>query len=100
MLTGAGVLAARAGGGTRFLIPDVLVVAAGAVPPGAAGADPADVRLVVEVVSPSWVTHDQVTKRNLYAGLGIPHYWMVEQELELRVTILKLEGRPTESRPS
>ena len=61
-------------GGTRFLIPAVLVVAAGAVSPGAAGADPADVRLVVKVVSPSSVTHDHVTKRNLYAALGIPHY--------------------------
>ncbi len=41
---------------------------------------PADVRLVVEIVSPSTKTQDRVTKPVQYAEAGIPCYWRVEQE--------------------
>ena len=47
---GAGIHESRPRGETHFLVPDV--------------------RLVVEVVSPSSVTHDQVTKRDAYAALA------------------------------
>jgi Uma2 family endonuclease len=40
---------------------------------------PADVRLVVEIVSRSSVTFDRVTKPALYAEAGIPRYWRVER---------------------
>ena len=33
--------------------------------------------LVVEVISPSSVTRDQETKRDLYAKYEVPHYWLV-----------------------
>jgi Uma2 family endonuclease len=36
-----------------------------------------DTLLVVEVVSPGTVTTDLTDKRAEYAGLGIPHYWIV-----------------------
>lgn len=32
--------------------------------------------LVVEVISPSSERYDLVRKRNLYASLGVPHYWI------------------------
>ena len=33
---------------------------------------------VCEVLSPSTVAHDKITKRNLYARCGISHYWIVD----------------------
>jgi Uma2 family endonuclease len=34
--------------------------------------------LVVEVLSPSSVRYDSTTKRQLYAELRVPHYWIVD----------------------
>jgi Uma2 family endonuclease len=45
---------------------------------------PADVVLVVEVVSPDSIIRDRVRKPQLYAEAGIPHYWRVE----------KIDGEP------
>ncbi|WP_263166058.1 Uma2 family endonuclease [Streptomyces sp. SCSIO ZS0520] len=42
--------------------------------------DPADVRLVVEVVSPESAHRDRTVKLRKYAEAGIPHYWCVEDE--------------------
>jgi Uma2 family endonuclease len=58
--------------------PDVLVAATAALDKDMA--DPADVLLVVEVMSPSSVSNDRVSKPALYAGAGIPHYWRLELE--------------------
>ncbi len=33
--------------------------------------------LIVEVISPASTTHDQRTKRDIYARVGVPHYWIV-----------------------
>lgn len=41
---------------------------------------PADVRLVVEVVSPDSARRDRTVKPRAYAEAGIPHYWRVEDE--------------------
>lgn len=38
--------------------------------------------LVVEVLSPSTAELDRVTKAQLYARSGIPHYWLVDPERE------------------
>jgi Uma2 family endonuclease len=35
-------------------------------------------RLVIESVSLGHERHDRLTKRRIYAGFGIPHYWMVD----------------------
>jgi Uma2 family endonuclease len=66
--------------------PDVLVVRADAVE----GADqttfhPADVMLVVEVVSRDSEVRDRERKPQLYAAAGIPHFWRMENT----------SGRPT-----
>ncbi|GII53630.1 hypothetical protein Pth03_20190 [Planotetraspora thailandica] len=60
--------------------PDVLVVTA------EAAADnertfytAAEVRLVVEVVSPDSVDPDRKTKPQRYGEAGIPHFWRVEE---------------------
>lgn len=34
--------------------------------------------LVVEIASPSTVDIDRVTKRQLYARYGVPHFWLVD----------------------
>lgn len=62
--------------GSSVLIPDVVV--ARVQPPHTAVPAPADVLLVVEVVSPSSVTTDRASKPVLYAGGGIPAFWRVE----------------------
>ena len=85
--TGAGVH--RVSGTTRWLVPDTVVVRADAVARQPEYLAPEDVVVVVEVVSPSSVTHDRVTKRALYAEMGIEHYWIVEQVGALRLTALR-----------
>ncbi|OKI57969.1 hypothetical protein A6A27_06925 [Micromonospora sp. CB01531] len=45
---------------------------------GGAALDPADVLLVVEVISPNNAGRDLMLKRHEYAAAGIPRYWLVE----------------------
>ena len=47
------------------------------------GYDPDGVLLAVEVVSPSSVTLDRITKPAVYAEQGIPFYWRIEAEPRL-----------------
>lgn len=59
--------------------PDVMVVRAEAVKgPGQTTYLPADVALVVEVVSTESEIRDRRRKPELYAEAGIPHFWRVE----------------------
>lgn len=59
--------------------PDVMVVRAdGATGPEQTTYRPADVELVVEVVSPDSEKRDRERKPELYAQAGIPHFWRVE----------------------
>ncbi len=51
---------------------------------------PADVLLVVEVVSPSSVTTDRITKPAQYAAAGIPAYWRVEASAAVSLTAYTL----------
>jgi Uma2 family endonuclease len=60
------------------LIPDVLVVERAAFAGGAKMPDPAQVHLVVEIVSPSTTTTDRTLKPAKYAAAGIPHFWRLE----------------------
>ena len=68
--TGGGVLA-------TVRVPDLLVLRAECIGPDWR-IDPRDVALVVEVVSPSSVETDWVTKRGEYAAAGIPNYLIVD----------------------
>jgi Uma2 family endonuclease len=77
---------------TQYLVPDAMVIREEVMSRMPKYLGPEDVVLVVEVVSRSSVTHDRVTKRALYARMGIEHYWIVEQVPGLRVTALRLEG--------
>ena len=85
----AGVLVQN-GDAATYLVPDVLLVSAAALAADAKVLDPDDVLLAVEVVSPSTVTRDTVTKRTVYARLGIANYWLVDAATPGRVTALTL----------
>lgn len=50
-----------------------------------------NVRLAVEVLSPTNRATDLVTKRAEYAAAGIPSYWVVDPEVP-SLTVLQLEG--------
>lgn len=73
--------------------PDVVVLRAGAVD-DVPRLDPADVLLVVEVVSQSSVETDWVTKRREYARAGIPAYLVVDRHAGRLVLFDRIvEGR-------
>jgi len=60
-------------------IPDVLVATRDVVVANHSGIlDPADVALVVEIVSPGSRTIDRLTKPAVYARAGIASFWRVE----------------------
>ena len=61
-----------------YLIPDLVVIREEAISPHRDRALPADLVLVVEVVSPGSVSADRILKPAAYAGAGIPNYWRVE----------------------
>jgi Uma2 family endonuclease len=58
--------------------PDVLIFRS-EPHPDASRHDPADVALAVEVVSPDTAIEDRVVKPRVYAGAGIPEYWIVDR---------------------
>jgi len=64
--------------GRSMFIPDVSVVTAAVALAGVPLFKPSDVRLVVEIVSPSSVSMDRLLKPARYAEAGIPSYWRVE----------------------
>ncbi len=59
--------------------PDLLVATA-SYDPDRTWFAPADVELVVEVVSPESAYRDRTVKLRKYAEAGIPHYWRVEDD--------------------
>jgi len=80
--------------GHTMLIPDVSVVVKSAMR-GASLARPADVRLAVEIVSPSSVKMDRLLKPERYAAAGIPSYWRIEpggNDAELTIFVYELDG--------
>jgi Uma2 family endonuclease len=75
----------------RALIPDVLVITAPAAERNPHWFAPHEVALAVEIVSPSSVSFDRITKPALYAQAGIPSYWRVETAPELVVHCFALD---------
>ena len=94
VLPGAGV--AKVQGQTNYFEPDVVVVDRDAAPEGENKLDPRFVRLVIEIVSPSSRTIDEVLKRDAYAEMGLSNYWIVQPRK--RITAYELrEGRYVET---
>lgn len=74
------------------LIPDVLVVPSDVDIDELTVMDATDVVLIVEVVSSSSDHWDRVRKLEIYAGMGIPHYWLIDPGLQVTITTLLLDG--------
>jgi Uma2 family endonuclease len=64
--------------GRSVLAPDVVVVRAEAFEIPAVRLLPSDLRLAVEVMSPSSVRMDRLVKPSVYAEAGVPAFWRVE----------------------
>lgn len=62
----------------RCFIPDVLVATEEAAQRRSRTYAPHEVVLAVEIVSPSSLSMDRITKPALYAAAGIPHFWRIE----------------------
>jgi Uma2 family endonuclease len=86
--------------------PDILVVPRGLTEDDAirGWAHPHEVPLVIEVVSPSSLTVDRMTKVSLYASWGIPLYLRLERKPDVVLYSYELNGEtgqyapPTEHR--
>ncbi|MFT4039131.1 MAG: Uma2 family endonuclease [Thermomicrobiales bacterium] len=74
-----------------FLIPDVVFISQERL--GIIGAENIEAApdLVVEILSPSTRSYDLLTKRAVYARIGVREYWIVDAEARA-VTVLALEG--------
>lgn len=70
--------------------PDLVVVRPTALEGRFAAAG--DVLLAVEVMSPSSVTDDRLTKPAQYARAGIPHYWRLERGSQPVLVTHQLDG--------
>ena len=73
-----------------YRAPDLVVVPTALFGTGTRLVRPVDAQLVVEVVSPSSVTTDRITKPAQYAAAGIPAYWRVETSPEVSLTAYTL----------
>lgn len=74
---------------TSYFVPDLFVAPEAAFGKGGDAFDPADVLLVVEVLSPSNARQDLILKRDEYAIVGVPLYWIVDPKQET-MTVLEL----------
>jgi Uma2 family endonuclease len=75
--------------------PDLLVTTA-AYDPNRTWYAPADVLLVVEVVSPESAHRDRTVKLRKYAEAGIPHYWRIEEDETSPVVHIYELDKPTQ----
>jgi Uma2 family endonuclease len=76
---------------TRSFIPDVLVATDEAARRRGRFYAPHEVVLAVEIVSPSSVSMDRITKPALYAQAGIPFYWRIEVGNGIEVHLCELD---------
>ena len=79
-----------------FVLPDIVVA-----PTADCGDDGIRVAplLVVEVLSRSTRRRDEGEKRDIYAGLGVPYFWLVDPERHT-ATVLRLAGHTYEEAQS
>ncbi|NJC86464.1 Uma2 family endonuclease [Planosporangium mesophilum] len=76
---------------SRCFSPDVAVILTGADPRRAARLAPRDVLIAMEVVAPTSLLMDRITKPALYAAAGIPYYWRVETDGGVEVSTYRLD---------
>ncbi|MCA9876841.1 MAG: Uma2 family endonuclease, partial [Thermomicrobiales bacterium] len=74
-----------------YVIPDVVFVARDHLSIFGEDSIEGAPDLVCEILSPSTRRQDLITKRALYARIGVREYWLVDPEA-LSVTVLVLEG--------
>jgi Uma2 family endonuclease len=79
--------------GGKLLVPDVVVVAAGAIDENTTRIPSDAVLAVVEVVSPSTVSIDRAVEPAMYAEAGIPVYWRVELHATPKIVVCTLRQR-------
>ncbi len=79
--------------GGKLLVPDVVVVAGGAIDENTTRVPSDAVLAVVEVVSPSTVSIDRAVKPVMYAEAGIPVYWRVELNQAPKIVVCTLRQR-------
>jgi Uma2 family endonuclease len=75
----------------RCLIPDVEVIRAVSGPRRTSWFAPREVVLAVEIVDPTSLVMDRVTKPAMYAAAGIPYYWRVETDGGIEVSTYRLD---------
>jgi Uma2 family endonuclease len=75
----------------RCFIPDVEVVLAGAGTRRRSWYEPREVVIAIEVVSPTSLIMDRITKPALYAAAGIPYYWRIETDGGIEVSTYRLD---------
>ena len=83
----------------RSFIPDVLVATDEAAQRRSRIYRPHEVVLAVEIVSPTSQSMDRITKPALYAGSGIPYYWLIETDGGLSVHTYKIDPEAEMYRP-
>lgn len=64
----------------RLAVPDIVVVNGDYADTDPARYPATEVRLVIEIVSPSTHPQDRIIKPQIYAEAGIPAYWRLELE--------------------
>lgn len=74
------------------LIPDVLVTASPGTWTEETVVPASEAVLAVEVLSPWSGPRDRVRKLELYARMGIPHYWLIDPRSPVTITALQLQG--------
>src|SRR5262249_30578141 len=71
----------RGKAGKNNLVADGLVFKTGHEPdPDIATRDPADIHALIEAVSADSEERDAALKREVYAALGVLHYWIIRNE--------------------
>ncbi|MEU8249554.1 Uma2 family endonuclease [Nonomuraea sp. NPDC048916] len=76
-----------------FYIPDLVVVPPASVEAVRLMFSPSDIRLAVEVVSPSTQARDGHLKTEAYAAAGIPVYWRIEVAEGPTLYVYELDGK-------
>jgi Uma2 family endonuclease len=83
----------------RAFIPDVLVATDAAARRRTRTYLPHEVILAVEIVSPTSVSMDRITKPALYAAAGVPYYWRIETGDGIEVHTYKIDPESEMYRP-